>query len=113
MSEHALSADARALMAFQAKKKSMLVSYLLWFFLGGVGAHRYYHGRVGSGVAMLGLSILGWATVVIGVGFAFLFAVGIWALVDACLIPGWVSRYNAALMAKLDSGMSPALVAAM
>lgn len=55
---------------------SVLVAYLLWFFLGIVSAHRFYLGRPGSAV----LQIL---TYFIIVGF-------IWLLIDAFLIPSMV-----------------------
>jgi TM2 domain-containing membrane protein YozV len=73
-------------------KKSTGVAYLLWFFLGGFGAHRFYLGKTGSAVAMLVLTILGWATVVIVVGIPVLLAVLVWLLVDAFLIPGMISQ---------------------
>ena len=73
------------------EKKSTGVAYLLWFFLAGFGAHRFYLGRTGSAVAMLILFVLGWATLAILIGAFFLIAVGIWALVDAFLIPGMIS----------------------
>ncbi|WP_418113255.1 TM2 domain-containing protein [Vibrio scophthalmi] len=34
-------------------QKSVGVTYLLWFFLGWLGAHRFYLGRIGSGVIYL------------------------------------------------------------
>ncbi len=37
-------------------EKNVTVAYLLWFFLGGLGAHRMYAGRVGSGIGMAGLA---------------------------------------------------------
>jgi TM2 domain-containing membrane protein YozV len=42
---------------YDANKKSKLVSYLLWLFLGGFGAHRFYNRRVKSGLAMLATAI--------------------------------------------------------
>jgi len=55
-----------------SRKKSVAAIWLLWLFLGELGAHRFYLGRVGSGIAML-----------LTLGGLF-----IWALVDAFLIPG-------------------------
>ncbi|MNW23279.1 hypothetical protein D3C71_2252820 [compost metagenome] len=38
------------------------------------------------------LSIIGYATVIFGVGFFFLLAVVIWIIIDAFQIPGWIRR---------------------
>lgn len=73
------------------ERKSTTVAYLLWFFLGGVGAHRFYLGRPGSAVGMLALNFLGWPTLGIGLGFLLLGAFAIWWVVDVFLIPGMVS----------------------
>lgn len=48
--------------------KSAGAAYLLWFFLGTLGAHRFYLGKTGSGVAQLLLFVLGWLTLGIFVG---------------------------------------------
>ncbi|MCE6951557.1 TM2 domain-containing protein [Cereibacter sphaeroides] len=71
-------------------KKSTLVAYLLWFFTGGLGGHRFYLGRTGSAVGMIALTVLGLLTSVIYVGLILLVIVGIWVLVDAFLIPGMI-----------------------
>ena len=55
---------------------SVLVAYLLWFFLWPISAHRFYLGRAGSAVLQI-LSYL------ILIGF-------VWLLIDAILIPGMV-----------------------
>ncbi len=107
-----LSNDAQALMVFQSNKKSMGLAYLLWFFVGMFGAHRFYLGRTGSGVAQLILCILGWATLVAYVGAFMLGGVAIWVIVDAFLIPGWVKLHNMRLMTRLTGGASPLVVAA-
>ena len=46
------ASDAARLMQYDAAKKSAVVAYLLWFFLGGLGVHRFYLGRTGSGIAI-------------------------------------------------------------
>lgn len=74
------------------EKKSTGVAYLLWFFLGGFGGHRFYLGRTGSGAAMLALMILGILFSAVGVGVFIVLGVGLWALIDAFLIPGMISQ---------------------
>jgi hypothetical protein len=82
--------------------KSRLAATLLAAFLGGLGAHRFYMGKIGTAVVML---LLGVAPIICTVGAVFIedseaesepvlfwvcyglsyvlsFAVGIWVLVD-------------------------------
>jgi TM2 domain-containing membrane protein YozV len=80
---------------------SVGVAYLLWFFLGALGAHRFYLGRTGTGIAQLLLFIFGWMTIMIGVGAFLLLALGIWVLVDAFLIPGMVQAHKAEVRKRL------------
>lgn len=72
--------------------KSPVVAYLLLIFLGGFGAHRFYLGKTGTAITMLIMFVLGWLTLVLGVGLLLLIAVGIWSLVDIFLIPGMVQQ---------------------
>lgn len=94
-------------MMYDANRKSVGAAYLLWFFLGSLGGHRFYTGRTGSAIAMLALAVLGFAFSVAGVGFALLLAVAIWAIVDAFLIPGWIRSANMLLAATLSAGHTP------
>lgn len=70
-------------------QKSLLLTYLLWFFLGYLGIHRIYCNRAGSGVVMLLLFLIGTFLAFIGIGFLFLIPLGIWWLLDALLILTW------------------------
>src|SRR5690606_37388823 len=88
---------------FEANKKSSGVAYLLWFFTGGVGGHRFYMGRTGSAVGQLGLSIVGWLTIWFAVGLLFLIPLGIWLLIDVFLVGGWVQEHNNALLSRLNT----------
>ncbi|MCH4541087.1 hypothetical protein DK867_06560 [Ochrobactrum sp. POC9] len=81
--------------------KSTGAAYLMWFFLGSLGGHRFYLGRPGSGAAMLALTVIGVITAAIVVGFFLLIAVGIWALVDAFLIPGMIQAQKEEVRRKL------------
>jgi len=74
--------------------KSTGAAYLIWLFLGGLGGHRFYLGRTGSGIIMLLLSIVGWATLPIGIGAIPLIILGLWVLIDAFLIPGMIQKHK-------------------
>lgn len=83
------AAQTRAHMLYDANKKSTGAAYLLWFFLGGLGAHRLYLGQTGTGIAQLLLGLLGWIPLFLG-----WLVLGIWWVVDAFLIPGIVATEN-------------------
>ena len=66
--------------------KSRTVAALFAFFLGQFGAHRFYSNKIGTAVIMLVVALVGWATLIVLVGFAFLAVVGIWNLIDFIMI---------------------------
>lgn len=95
------TSGARQQMLYDANRKSAGVAYLLWLFLGGFGGHRFYLGQIGTAVTQLLLLVIGWATIVLGIGALLLIALGIWVLVDAFMIPGIVRDQNTKLADKL------------
>ena len=99
-----VSGDARAMMLFEANKKSTVVAYLLWWFLGLLGGHRFYTGRLGSAVAQLLIFIVSVPLMFVYIGFLSFFALLIWWLVDAFLIPGWIRNINSLLAVQLGGG---------
>ena len=84
--------------------KSVGVAYLLWLLGGSLGAHRFYIGRAGSAFTLMGLFLLGWATLPYGVGLILLIVVGSWLLLDAFLIPGAISKQKDDLREDLIRG---------
>ncbi len=60
----------------------LLVTILLWFFLGHFGAHRFYLGHTNTAVLMLVLNLIGWLTACFLVGYIFLLGVAVWWIVD-------------------------------
>lgn len=77
--------------------KNMLVAYLLWWFLGWAGIHRFYLGRVKSGIAQLLLFVLGWVTAIFVVGYILIIAWLIWWSLDAYFTYKIVEDENAKL----------------
>ncbi|MEA5153198.1 NINE protein [Raineyella sp.] len=63
-----------------------MAAALLAFFLGTLGIHNFYLHRMGRAVTQLALTIVGWITAGIVVGFILVFAVAVWAFVEFILI---------------------------
>ncbi|MFO1039925.1 MAG: TM2 domain-containing protein [Geminicoccaceae bacterium] len=93
--------DTELTLRYDANKKSALLAYVLWFFLGLFGVHRFYLGRWMSGLAMLVLHGLSWLTYVILIGWIGFGLLGLWWLIDALLIPGMTRSYNNRLVDDL------------
>lgn len=71
--------------------KNIILAYLFWFFLGWVGAHRFYLDRPFTAVVMIVLFVLGIPT------FLLLWIpLSIWWLIDGYIVYMLVTRANAA-----------------
>lgn len=81
-------------MTFEAKRKSRGVAYLLWFFLGIFGVHRFYTGHTKSAIAQLVLLLT-------GIGVLVLLP---WLIIDIFLIPGLVRERNLETLETLGYG---------
>jgi TM2 domain-containing membrane protein YozV len=101
------SVDANAIMMFEANKKSVGVAYVLWLFFGCFGGHRFYAGKTGSAIAQVLLVLIGWLTLVIGVGALLLVGLIVWVFVDAFLIPGWIRNLNSLLAKQMGHRKEP------
>jgi len=94
---------------FDIEKKSVLVAYLLWLFLGYVGVHRFYLGRIGSGLIMLCTAIVIATISFISFGIlSFLWVLmAIWWLIDALLIPGMAAGTNSRIADRMFGRSRP------
>lgn len=97
-----MNESARSMMMYDAQKKSALVAFLFWLFLGVLGAHRFYLGLTGSGATQLLLFIFGWATAFAGIGFFLLAPLCVWVLIDVFLLSGIVREHNCKLAHELS-----------
>lgn len=89
-------------MRYDANRKSTLIAYIIWFFLGWFGLHRMYLGKIASGIVMLALQAVSWLTHFILIGYIGFGILGLWWLIDAILIPGMTRDYNNRLIDRLS-----------
>ena len=82
----------------QVGTKEVGIAYALLIFLGGLGIHRFYLGRVGSALALLVLWQLGAWTWWTGVGLIFGAAAVLWWIVDLFVLGSMVREENARRM---------------
>ena len=69
-------------------QKSIALAYILWLIFGQIGVHRFYTGRVATGIMQLLLGVTGWATQWILIGYIPLSILWLWMFIDIFLIPG-------------------------
>lgn len=86
---------------YLTQMKSMVAAYVLWLFLGYLGAHRFYMGRIPSGVGMLLLNLISLVLTIVLIGYIGILACFVWWVIDAFLIPSWVNRHNASVLSQM------------
>ncbi len=82
--------------------KSALLSYVLWFFLGWLGVHKFYLQQPFQGIFYILLWAIGWFTTPIIIGW---FILGLWGLlmiIDLFVIPLRVAQLNARLARRVN-----------
>ena len=80
-------------LVYEASRKSTGVAYILWLFLGFLGAHRFYLGRTGTAITQLIM-----ACTIVG-----LIPLALWWLIDGFKMPGMVQDENIELIQQMQS----------
>lgn len=93
--------DANIMMQYDANKKSVGVAYLLWFFFGMLGVHRFYLKENGTAIAILILTIVSIILMIVAIGFIIILIPALWVFIDIFLIPGITRKYNTTLANNL------------
>ena len=96
--------DVNKMMQYDANKKSVVIAYLLWFFFGLLGVHRFYLSQTGTGLAILFLTLGSIFLSIVGIGFVTIWIPIIWVFIDIFLIPGMARQFNSSLASRI--GMS-------
>ncbi len=96
------NSDVGKVMMYESNKKSTGIAYLLWFFFGMFGAHRFYIGETGTGVAILLITVFSFFLMFVAIGFFTIFISSIWVFIDLFLIPSMVQKQNNLLAARLN-----------
>jgi TM2 domain-containing membrane protein YozV len=94
--------DMGTYILYDAHKKSAPLAFVLCFFFGMFGAHRFYMGRFGSGLTQLIISSAGGATAALLIGWPALIVVWIWVLIDAFQVLGWVRDHNLDVLSRIE-----------
>ena len=78
-------------------KKSLIVAYLLWLFLGGLGGHDFYTRKIMFGIGKIVLTVLGLAclTAFPPLSLVCFVVLSIWFFLDLFLIPGRIRKIEA------------------
>lgn len=86
--------------------KSIVISYILWFFLGNLGVHRFYLGSVFFGLCQLALGVIGWAFSFFLIGYVLLVPLWLWLIFDLFWIPLRTGHLNNKAFEKVASRIS-------
>lgn len=84
-------------MRLEEQKKNAVVAYVLWWFFGFFGAHRFYM-RKDKALVMLIITILSILTAVVVIGYIGLLAMFVWWIIDGINLHKWVTLYNLQLI---------------
>ena len=82
--------------------KSALLAYVLWFFLGQIGVHKFYLAQPFQGILYLLLGAIGWSTAGILIGWFFLIPLWLLMFLDIFVIPLRVAALNARLARRVS-----------
>lgn len=79
--------------------KDVGIAYVFAILLSGFGAHQFYLGNAGKGIAYILLWWGGWALSAVGIGVLLLLGVFIWWIIDLSTLRSQVRSANRAIMA--------------
>jgi len=85
------------------RAKSLGVAFLLWFFLGTLGIYHFYLGEESHGWLMTILTVVGFVTWIVLIGFVILIGLIVVWIIDAVRMSTRVQQVNAGIESGLIS----------
>ncbi|MCE2454071.1 MAG: TM2 domain-containing protein [Nitrospinae bacterium] len=96
------------------RRKSTGVTFALWFFLSWLGLHKFYLGRIATGVVYV---VAPWILILVfanpeaggataGLSLLALLVYGVWWVVDLFTIPRQVNAYNESLELEIIASLN-------
>lgn len=89
----------------KTQQQNVVLAYILWWFLGIFGAHRFYTGQ-SKGWLYIVLTIIGFVTSYIIIGWFIIFGVFIWWIIDGFNLHKIVKQYNFELLNNYEKNQS-------
>lgn len=95
--------NTQDLMRFENEKKSLGAVLFFCWILGAYGAHRFYL-KQPHAKTMLIITLVSLPLCFVIIGFAGLFAMIIWQIIDLFSVSKWVKEHDTVLLARIQSG---------
>lgn len=96
MSKTELSEKELAILSLEMDKrgKKPVLAWLLWWFLGLFGGHKFYLGEKTAGIVYLVVSIISYILLIVLVGLVGLLVIGVLWIIDAVKLQGKIAEVN-------------------
>jgi TM2 domain-containing membrane protein YozV len=99
----ATPSNANDLLRFENEKKSAALAFILCWFLGIWGAHRFYLGKPYAWLKVI-ITLVSIPLCFFFIGFFGLFAMWLWMIIDLFYVSRWVRAHNTALLERISAG---------
>ncbi|RXJ98811.1 hypothetical protein CRU98_08590 [Arcobacter sp. CECT 8986] len=88
----------------KTEQLNVVLSYILWWFLGFLGVHRFYTKQSLAWIYIVGF-VLGVITTFIFIGYLILFALFILWVYDGIKLNSIVKKYNLEILEKYEQSL--------
>lgn len=86
----------------KTEQNSVVLAYILWWFLGMFGAHRFYTKQAMAWLFPV-CFLLGFILTFIFIGYLIFLGLAIWWIIDGIRLNGIVKKYNLQIIEKYEA----------